>query len=48
MPFLVAGARQIVLPTWDPQTFLEAVQERGATHTALVPTTRVPSARGTR
>lgn len=38
LPFLVAGARQIVLPTWDPQTFLEAVQERGATHTALVPT----------
>lgn len=38
LPFLVAGARQIVLPTWDPQTFLEAVGERGATHTALVPT----------
>lgn len=38
LPFLVAGARQIVLPTWDPQTFVEAVVERGATHTALVPT----------
>ena len=38
LPFLVAGARQLVLPTWDPQTFLEAVAERGATHTALVPT----------
>ena len=38
LPFLVAGARQIVLPTWDPQTFLEAVVERGATHTAIVPT----------
>ncbi|QFG69906.1 AMP-binding protein [Ornithinimicrobium pratense] len=38
LPFFVAGARQIVLPTWDPQTFLEAVGERGATHTALVPT----------
>lgn len=38
LPFLVAGARQLVLPTWDPQTFLEAVGERGATHTALVPT----------
>ena len=38
LPFLVAGARQIVLPSWDPQTFLEAVAERGATHTALVPT----------
>ncbi|WP_431473741.1 AMP-binding protein [Ornithinimicrobium sp. W1665] len=38
LPFLVAGARQIVLPTWDPQTFVEAVVERGATHSALVPT----------
>ncbi|NLG20961.1 MAG: long-chain fatty acid--CoA ligase, partial [Actinomycetales bacterium] len=38
LPFLVAGARQLVLPTWDPQTFLESVAERGATHTALVPT----------
>lgn len=38
LPFLVAGARQIVLPTWDPQTFLEAVTQRGATHTAIVPT----------
>src|SRR5690606_1902210 len=38
LPFLVAGARQLILPTWDPQTFLEAVTGRGATHTALVPT----------
>jgi acyl-CoA synthetase (AMP-forming)/AMP-acid ligase II len=38
LPFLVAGARQIVLPEWDPGTFVEAVAERGATHTALVPT----------
>jgi acyl-CoA synthetase (AMP-forming)/AMP-acid ligase II len=38
LPFLVAGARQIVLPEWDPDTFVEAVTERGATHTALVPT----------
>ena len=38
LPFLVAGARQLVLPSWDPQTFLEAVGQRGATHTALVPT----------
>lgn len=38
LPFLVAGARQIILPAWDPEAFLEAVQERGATHTALVPT----------
>jgi len=38
LPFLVAGSRQIVLPTWDPDTFVEAVAERGATHTAVVPT----------
>lgn len=38
LPFLVAGARQIVLPSFDPQTFLHAVHERGATHTAMVPT----------
>lgn len=38
LPFLVAGARQIVLPTWDPESFVEAVAERGATHTAVVPT----------
>ena len=50
LPFLVAGARQLVLPTWDPQTFLEAVGERGATHTALVPTmvARLLSAGATR
>jgi acyl-CoA synthetase (AMP-forming)/AMP-acid ligase II len=38
LPFLVAGARQVVLPSWDPATFLEAVADRGATHTAVVPT----------
>lgn len=38
LPFLVAGARQIILPTWDPGTFIDAVQHRGATHTAVVPT----------
>jgi acyl-CoA synthetase (AMP-forming)/AMP-acid ligase II len=38
LPFLVAGARQIVLPTWDTGAFLDAVTERGATHTAVVPT----------
>ena len=38
LPFLIAGARQIVLPAWDPETFVEAVRERGATHTAIVPT----------
>jgi acyl-CoA synthetase (AMP-forming)/AMP-acid ligase II len=38
LPFLVAGARQVVLPAWDPDDFVEAVVERGATHTAVVPT----------
>jgi acyl-CoA synthetase (AMP-forming)/AMP-acid ligase II len=38
LPFLVAGSRQLVLPRWDADAFLEAVTERGATHTALVPT----------
>jgi acyl-CoA synthetase (AMP-forming)/AMP-acid ligase II len=38
LPFLVAGARQIVLPSWKPETFMEAVAGRGATHTAVVPT----------
>lgn len=38
LPFLVAGARQIVLPKWDPQAFIDAVQRRGATHAAMVPT----------
>ncbi len=38
LPFLVAGCRQIILPGWDPQSFVEAVAERGATHTAVVPT----------
>ena len=38
LPFLVAGARQIVLPSWDPATFTEAFADRGATHTAVVPT----------
>lgn len=38
LPFLVAGARQIVQPAWDPEEFVAAVRERGATHTAVVPT----------
>ncbi len=38
LPFLVAGARQIVLPHWDPANFIDAVARRGATHTAMVPT----------
>lgn len=38
LPFLVAGARQIILSSWEPEQFIDAVQRRGATHTALVPT----------
>ncbi len=38
LPFLVAGARQIVLPQWDPDAFVEAITERGGTHAAVVPT----------
>ncbi len=28
LPFLVAGARQIVLPSWDPDAFVDAVARR--------------------
>jgi acyl-CoA synthetase (AMP-forming)/AMP-acid ligase II len=38
LPFLVGGARQILMAKWDPESFVDAVQNRGATHTALVPT----------
>lgn len=38
LPFLVAGARQIIQATFDPAEVVRAVQERGATHTAMVPT----------
>jgi acyl-CoA synthetase (AMP-forming)/AMP-acid ligase II len=38
LPFLARGARQIVLPSWDPEAFVDAVANRGATHTAVVPT----------
>jgi acyl-CoA synthetase (AMP-forming)/AMP-acid ligase II len=38
LPFLARGARQIVLPSWEPLSFIDAVASRGATHTALVPT----------
>jgi acyl-CoA synthetase (AMP-forming)/AMP-acid ligase II len=38
IPFLVAGARQVVMPSWDPEAFVDAVVRRGVTHTAMVPT----------
>lgn len=38
LPFLAAGATQVILPAWDPESFVDAVQRRGVTHAALVPT----------
>ncbi len=38
LPFFAAGAAQIILPTWDPEALIDAIENRGATHTALVPT----------
>jgi len=38
LPFLAYGARQLILPSFDAGAVVEAVQERGVTHTALVPT----------
>jgi len=38
LPFLAAGAKQLILPSFDPAEVFEAVTRRGATHTALVPT----------
>jgi acyl-CoA synthetase (AMP-forming)/AMP-acid ligase II len=38
LPFLVAGARQVIMPTWDPEAFVDAVLRRGVTHAAMVPT----------
>lgn len=38
LPALKRGMRQIVLPSFDVGAVLEAVRERGATHTAMVPT----------
>jgi acyl-CoA synthetase (AMP-forming)/AMP-acid ligase II len=38
LPFLVHGARQLILPAFDAQEVVDAVADRGVTHTALVPT----------
>jgi acyl-CoA synthetase (AMP-forming)/AMP-acid ligase II len=38
LPHLAFGARQVILPTWDPDAFAEAVSHRGVTGTVLVPT----------
>jgi acyl-CoA synthetase (AMP-forming)/AMP-acid ligase II len=38
LPFLAAGAKQLILPAFDAEAVLVAVREKGVTHTALVPT----------
>jgi acyl-CoA synthetase (AMP-forming)/AMP-acid ligase II len=38
LPHFVLGARQVILPAWDPEALLAAVDERGVTGTVLVPT----------
>ncbi len=38
LPSYALGARQVILPTWDPEALLEAIEERGCTGAALVPT----------
>jgi acyl-CoA synthetase (AMP-forming)/AMP-acid ligase II len=38
LPFFTFGATQLILPTWDPESLLDAIENRGVTHTALVPT----------
>jgi acyl-CoA synthetase (AMP-forming)/AMP-acid ligase II len=38
LPFLVAGARQLIMPKWDAERFADAVARHGVTHTAMVPT----------
>ncbi|MCT9930738.1 AMP-binding protein [Planotetraspora sp. A-T 1434] len=38
LPFLVAGARQVLLEHADAATLVETIEAHGITHTALVPT----------
>ncbi|MGH8877520.1 MAG: class I adenylate-forming enzyme family protein [Stackebrandtia sp.] len=38
LPFLAAGAKQLIHRSFDEAAAIEAVTERGVTHTALVPT----------
>jgi acyl-CoA synthetase (AMP-forming)/AMP-acid ligase II len=38
LPFLAGGGRQIIQPAYDASEVVDAVANRGATHTALVPT----------
>jgi len=38
LPFFAHGGGQLILPRWDPEALLDAIERRGGTHTALVPT----------
>ncbi|WP_018349148.1 class I adenylate-forming enzyme family protein [Longispora albida] len=38
LPFLAAGSTQVILPSFTADGVIEAVKEKGVTHTALVPT----------
>ncbi|HEX2499139.1 MAG TPA: AMP-binding protein [Actinomycetes bacterium] len=38
LTYLAFGARQLILPAFDPHTLVEAIEHRGGTATALVPT----------
>ena len=38
LPFFTFGARQIVQPKYEPEALVDAIENRGATATALVPT----------
>jgi acyl-CoA synthetase (AMP-forming)/AMP-acid ligase II len=38
LPHLAFGARQILLPSWDSDAFVDTVRERGVTGSVLVPT----------
>ncbi|MEV6526018.1 AMP-binding protein [Longispora sp. NPDC051575] len=38
LPFLAAGATQVILPQFDAASVVDAVRRKGVTHTALVPT----------
>lgn len=38
LPFLAAGATQLILSSFDAEAVVDAIRHRGVTHTALVPT----------
>ncbi len=38
LPHFALGARQVILPEWDPSAFVDAVLRRGVTGSVLVPT----------